>query len=250
MKRRSTAPGRREACTPPSAVQITIDRPQPPFLAPARGSAPPAPLRGSRLPAFHPPGSAAPALPAPSPWQRRPLATRRHGNGEGRAGSGVRLLPAGGKMAAGAAELQRLQWRLEELEQLVGGAGGAAKVLGGFPQRARDRSARPGVRSAAPRGQAQARRGLTGASPFSVPLQVADELVKVQVALSNIAGKKERIKILFKKSEWVRGPRVLKKLETPVWRLASLNKIPFSLSSCEAFSFWALAYMLQKYATE
>ncbi|KFQ90650.1 Dynactin subunit 3, partial [Nipponia nippon] len=33
------------------------------------------------------------------------------------------------------------------------------------------------------------------------PLQVADELVKVQVALSNIAGKRERIKILFKKIE-------------------------------------------------
>ncbi|NXW84399.1 DCTN3 protein, partial [Alopecoenas beccarii] len=61
-------------------------------------------------------------------------------------------------MAAGAVELQRLQWRVEELERLVGvgdGAGGA----------------------------------------------VADELVKVQVALSNIAGKKERIKILFKKIE-------------------------------------------------
>lgn len=42
-----------------------------------------------------------------------------------------------------------------------------------------------------------ARCRLTG--PF--PLQVADELVKVQVALSNIAGKRERIKILFKKSE-------------------------------------------------
>ncbi|KAF1586020.1 UNVERIFIED_CONTAM: Dynactin subunit 3, partial [Eudyptes robustus] len=33
------------------------------------------------------------------------------------------------------------------------------------------------------------------------PLQVADEMVKVQVALSNIAGKRERIKILFKKIE-------------------------------------------------
>ncbi|NXF62036.1 DCTN3 protein, partial [Ciccaba nigrolineata] len=29
------------------------------------------------------------------------------------------------------------------------------------------------------------------------PLQVADELVKVQVSLNNIAGKRERIKILF-----------------------------------------------------
>ncbi|XP_014165423.2 dynactin subunit 3 [Geospiza fortis] len=38
-------------------------------------------------------------------------------------------------------------------------------------------------------------------SPPSVPLQVADELVKVQVALNNIAGKRERIKILFKKIE-------------------------------------------------
>lgn len=33
------------------------------------------------------------------------------------------------------------------------------------------------------------------------PTKVADELVKVQVALSNIAGKRERIKILFKKIE-------------------------------------------------
>ncbi|XP_010115290.1 PREDICTED: dynactin subunit 3, partial [Chlamydotis macqueenii] len=35
----------------------------------------------------------------------------------------------------------------------------------------------------------------------SVPPQVVDEVVKVQVALSNIAGKRERIKILFKKIE-------------------------------------------------
>ncbi|XP_075266907.1 dynactin subunit 3 [Opisthocomus hoazin] len=61
-------------------------------------------------------------------------------------------------MAAGVAELRRLQWRLEELEQRVGdGASGSRKV--------------------------------------------ADELVKVQVALSSIAGKRERIKILFKKIE-------------------------------------------------
>ncbi|KFP35540.1 Dynactin subunit 3, partial [Chlamydotis macqueenii] len=33
------------------------------------------------------------------------------------------------------------------------------------------------------------------------PPQVVDEVVKVQVALSNIAGKRERIKILFKKIE-------------------------------------------------
>ncbi|KAM7077307.1 dynactin subunit 3 [Ciconia maguari] len=63
-------------------------------------------------------------------------------------------------MAAGAAELRRLQWRLEELEQRVGGGDGACG-----------------------------------------PRKVVDELVKVQVALSNIAGKRERIKILFKKIE-------------------------------------------------
>ncbi|NXT45008.1 DCTN3 protein, partial [Pelecanoides urinatrix] len=63
-------------------------------------------------------------------------------------------------MAAGVVELQRLQWRLEELERRVGGGDGACG-----------------------------------------PRKVADELVKVQVALSNIAGKRERIKILFKKIE-------------------------------------------------
>ncbi|XP_053911410.1 dynactin subunit 3 [Cuculus canorus] len=59
-----------------------------------------------------------------------------------------------------AVELQRLGWRLEELERRVGGCGGA-----------------DGAR------------------------KVADELVKVQVALNNIAGKRERIKILYKKIE-------------------------------------------------
>ncbi|XP_062455793.1 dynactin subunit 3 isoform X1 [Rhea pennata] len=63
-------------------------------------------------------------------------------------------------MAAGAVELQRLQRRVEELEQRVYGSGGA--------------------------------RG---------PRKVADGLVKVQVALANIASKRERIKILYKKIE-------------------------------------------------
>ncbi|KAI6058414.1 Dynactin subunit 3 [Aix galericulata] len=72
---------------------------------------------------------------------------------EGRAASGP-----GEKMAAGTVALERLRWRLEELEQRLGG--GACE-----------------------------------------PRKVADELVKVQVALSNIAGKRERVKILFKKIE-------------------------------------------------
>ncbi|XP_054253440.1 dynactin subunit 3 isoform X2 [Indicator indicator] len=61
---------------------------------------------------------------------------------------------------AAAVDLQRLQWRLEELERRVGGSDGTC-----------------GLR------------------------KVAEELVKVQVELSNIAGKRERIKILFKKIE-------------------------------------------------
>uniref|UniRef100_A0A8C3GM48 Dynactin subunit 3 n=1 Tax=Cairina moschata TaxID=8855 RepID=A0A8C3GM48_CAIMO len=72
---------------------------------------------------------------------------------EGQAASGL-----GEKMAAGTVALERLRWRLEELEQRLGG--GACE-----------------------------------------PRKVADELVKVQVALSNIAGKRERVKILFKKIE-------------------------------------------------
>ncbi|XP_005143515.2 dynactin subunit 3 [Melopsittacus undulatus] len=63
-------------------------------------------------------------------------------------------------MAAGAVELQRLQWRLEEVERRIGVSDGDS-----------------GTR------------------------KVSDELVKVQVALNNIASKRERIKILFKKIE-------------------------------------------------
>lgn len=95
-------------------------------------------------------------------------------------------------MAAGVVELRRLQRRLEELEQRVnGGICGPRKVPRG--------SATPGNHSAPPGARPGARRlGLTGLSPSFVPLQLADELVKVQVELSNIAGKRERIKILFK----------------------------------------------------
>lgn len=153
----------------------------------------PHPLRGL--------GSRTRGLRSRAHGNRGPLATRRHGN-RGGAGSEARPLPPGSEMAAGAAELRRLQWRLEELEQRVGLGGGGCgprKVRGGELRRAAGRrSARPGgVWGGA------ARRGLTAPSSPSVPPQVADELVKVQVALSNIAGKRERIKILFKKSERV-----------------------------------------------
>lgn len=47
--------------------------------------------------------------------------------------------------------------------------------------------------------------GLMSSSPSFVPLQVVDELLRVQVMLIYIAGKRERIKILFKKSEWPQG---------------------------------------------
>uniref|UniRef100_A0A8B9UT99 Dynactin subunit 3 n=1 Tax=Anas zonorhyncha TaxID=75864 RepID=A0A8B9UT99_9AVES len=63
--------------------------------------------------------------------------------------------------AVGVVALERLWWRLDELEQRLG----------------------------------------AGPLPPCASPQVADELVKVQVALSNIAGKRERIKILFKKIE-------------------------------------------------
>ncbi|XP_032062668.1 dynactin subunit 3-like isoform X1 [Aythya fuligula] len=61
-------------------------------------------------------------------------------------------------MAVGVVALERLWWRLDELEQRLGGG-------------------------------------------VCEPHKVVDELVKVQVALSNIVGKRERIKILFKKIE-------------------------------------------------
>uniref|UniRef100_A0A8B9ETC7 Dynactin subunit 3 n=2 Tax=Anser cygnoides TaxID=8845 RepID=A0A8B9ETC7_ANSCY len=79
------------------------------------------------------------------------------------------------KMAAGTVALERLRWRLEELEQRLGG--GACE-----------------------------------------PRKVADELVKVQVALSNIAGKRERVKILFKKIEDVikyLDPQYIDKMAVP-----------------------------------
>ncbi|NXH70111.1 DCTN3 protein, partial [Hydrobates tethys] len=63
-------------------------------------------------------------------------------------------------MEATAAQLQRLQWRLEELDQRIGVGDGACG-----------------------------------------PRKVVDDLVKMQVSLSNIVGKRERIKILFKKIE-------------------------------------------------
>ncbi|XP_074787724.1 dynactin subunit 3 isoform X3 [Athene noctua] len=42
---------------------------------------------------------------------------------------------------------------------------------------------------------------INGGDSVCGPRKVADELVKVQVSLNNIAGKRERIKILFKKIE-------------------------------------------------
>ncbi|XP_009976819.1 PREDICTED: dynactin subunit 3, partial [Tauraco erythrolophus] len=57
-----------------------------------------------------------------------------------------------------------------------------------------------------------------GLAPPSVPLQVADEVAKVQMALSNIAGKRERIKILFKKIEDVikyLDPQYIDRLAVP-----------------------------------
>ncbi|XP_037229972.1 dynactin subunit 3 isoform X2 [Falco biarmicus] len=90
-------------------------------------------------------------------------------------------------MAAGAVELQRMQWRLEELEQRVGvGACG--------------------------------------------PCKVADEVGKVQMALSNITGKRERIKILFKKNKQVINSRAalleqVKNLQ-PILDSASIQAVP------------------------
>lgn len=179
MKRPSTAlPGGGGGCTPPSAVQIAIDRP----ALSERGRAPPG--------AASPPASMATAvLSNVPPWQP-----------PGRAGSEARPLPPGTKMAAGAAELRRLEWRLEELEQRVGLGGegcGPRKV------RAGSCGERPGPYGAARRGLGcRGPAGPDSAIP-SVSLQVAEELVKVQVTLNNIAGKRERIKILFKKSERV-----------------------------------------------
>ncbi|XP_062984791.1 dynactin subunit 3 [Elgaria multicarinata webbii] len=67
-------------------------------------------------------------------------------------------------MASAASEVQLLQGRLDALEERVFGAPAGAEVAGG-------------------------------------PRKIADGLVKVQVALGNIASKRERVKILFKKIE-------------------------------------------------
>ncbi|XP_032062671.1 dynactin subunit 3-like isoform X3 [Aythya fuligula] len=90
-------------------------------------------------------------------------------------------------MAVGVVALERLWWRLDELEQRLGGG-------------------------------------------VCEPHKVVDELVKVQVALSNIVGKRERIKILFKKKEQVIPSRAallerVKNLQ-PVLDSASIQVVP------------------------
>lgn len=187
-------------------MQIAIDRP----ASSERGSAPP----GAASPSV----STATAVLSNAPPLHPP----------GRAGSEARPLPPGAKMAAGAVELRRLQWRLEELERRVGLGGGGCgprKV----PGEELRRTAGGGLVPSGGVWGAAAGQGPTAPSPPCVPLQVADELVKVQVALSNIAGKRERIKILFKKSE-----RVLRKGTDSggqegeaLNRFAALNKITF-----------------------
>lgn len=221
MKHRSTAPGGgRPACLPLQCKSPSTGRSSPLRLGEGLRSSCPTPRQP--LPPCAP---SQPHQPLPGPQSSVPMATAAHGNGgpwqraalaTGRGGpeAVTSLLPADGKMAVAApAELQRLQWRLEELEQRVGGGDGTCgsrKVTGGEFSRQGAALAAEGPGPAPPplpsprgqaRGQAQARRCVTGPSPSSLPLQVADELVKVQVALSNIAGKRERVKILFKKSE-------------------------------------------------
>ncbi|XP_074991551.1 dynactin subunit 3-like isoform X1 [Calonectris borealis] len=72
------------------------------------------------------------------------------------------------------------------------------------------------------------------------PRKVADELVKVQVALSNIAGKRERIKILFKKKEQVIPSRAalleqVKNLQ-PILESASIQAVPDHASKLQRLS--------------
>lgn len=138
--------------------------------------------------------------PLPPPWQPRSLATCRHGNRRGapevRRG---RFRPA-----------RRWRRALRSCGVCSGGwrswssaSASAARAVGrgrcgrGAAQSGRGCMVQPGEGWGA-----AARRGLTAPSPL-VSLQVAEELVKVQVTLNNIAGKRERIKILFKKSERV-----------------------------------------------
>ncbi|OXB79216.1 UNVERIFIED_CONTAM: hypothetical protein H355_006675 [Colinus virginianus] len=128
------------------------------------------------------------------PWQRG--VTRA-----GRAGSGAEQLPARRKdgggdggfaaatLAAGGAGAAHGRRCRRVAKGRGSGLTPSRRLVGVFLQRPRC--------SPPPSLGLAARWRLTG--PF--PPQVADELVKVQVALSNIAGKRERIKILFKKIE-------------------------------------------------
>ncbi|XP_068523186.1 dynactin subunit 3 [Anas acuta] len=138
---------------PPSAVQISIERRRPPaggLRAPKTPKLPPSPP----IPI---PRHKAAIKARPLPWQRHPPSNAPPWQ-PGRKRTCQKAEEKAEKMAAGTVALERLRWRLEELEQRLGG--GACE-----------------------------------------PRKVADELVKVQVALSNIAGKRERVKILFKKIE-------------------------------------------------
>lgn len=174
-------------------------------LCSANQHRPPRCLRGARSsPAALPPApSARPgvsiatetaSLSNAPPWQRGVTRAGRTGSeaeqlparrqdGRGDGGFAATTLAAGG---IGAAHGRRHRRAAKGQGSIFAPS---SRTLEIFPQRP--------FTSLSPSLGLAARCRLTG--PF--PLQVADELVKVQVALSNIAGKRERIKILFKKSE-------------------------------------------------